>query len=347
MRILQINTENTWRGGERQTLYSARGLIKRGIKVAILVTKNSPLSKKAQQEGIEVIQTRGFFHTLVKIFLARTQFDIFHAQAGKAHTQAVMTKYLHKKPVIYTRRVDFVPTGFASMIKYRLTDQVIAISEKISSILDTNKLYKKAPVIYSAIESKTLDLKRASNLKKTLRIGNSKIVGIIAAIEEHKDPFLTLNVAKEILERRSDIHFIHFGSGKLEAEFKKFIKHNSLEGWYHFMGHYDNVEDFYSIMDIFLMTSKMEGLGSSVIDAFNNEVFVVSTNAGGLKELVEGRGALCNIGDLDCLVSEIENAISMNKDKIAIIRKAKSFCKKNFLSDKMVEKYIEIYKTLL
>jgi len=113
------------------------------------------------------------------------------------------------------------------------------------------------------------------------------------------------------------------------------------------MGHYDNVEDFYSIMDIFLMTSKMEGLGSSVIDAFNNGVFVVSTNAGGLEELVKGRGSLCDVGDLDCLVSEIESAILKNKEKIAIINKAKSFCKKNFLFDKMVEKYIEIYKTLL
>jgi len=74
---------------------------------------------------------------------------------------------------------------------------------------------------------------------------------------------------------------------------------------------------------------------------------VVSTKAGGLEELVKGRGSLCNIGDLDCLVGEIENAIPMNKDKIAIIEKAKSFCKKNFLSDKMVKKYIEIYKTLL
>jgi len=347
MRILQINTESTWRGGERQTLLTAKGLMNRGIKVSILAAKNSPLSKKAQQEDIEVIQTRGFFHTLFKIISARTQFDIFHAQAAKAHTQAIMSKFLHGKPVIYTRRVDFIPKGFASMIKYKLTDQVIAISEKISSILDANKLFKNAPVIYSAIENKTPDFTRAINLKKALKIENSYIIGIIAAIEGHKDPFLTLNVAKKIIRRRKDIDFIHFGSGKLEDEFKEFIKDNSLEKRYHFMGHYDNVEDFYSIMDIFLMTSKMEGLGSSVIDAFNNEVFVVSTKAGGLEELVKGRGSLCDIGDLECLVKEIENAISMNKDKIAIIEEAKSFCKKNLLSDKMVEKYIETYKTLL
>ena len=113
------------------------------------------------------------------------------------------------------------------------------------------------------------------------------------------------------------------------------------------MGYYDKVEDFYSIMDIFLMTSKMEGLGSSVIDAFNNEVFVVSTNAGGLEELVKDRGALCNIGDLDCLVSEIDNVISAKEYKITTIKKAKSFCDKHLSSNMMVEKYIEIYKTLI
>ena len=347
MRILQINTENTWRGGERQTLYTAKGLRKRGIEVAILVTKDSPLSKKAQQEDIEVIQSRGFLDTLVKIFLARAQFDIFHVQTGKSHTQAILVKFLHSKPIIYTRRVDFVPKGLTTRIKYKLTDQVIAISEKISTILETNQLFKNAPVIYSAIENKIPDYTRASNLKRALNTENSIIVGIIAAIEEHKDPFLALNVAKKILKKRNDIHFIHFGTGKLENKFKKFITDNSLEKNYHFMGYYDKVEDFYSIMDIFLMTSKMEGLGSSVIDAFNNEVYVVSTNAGGLEELVKGRGALCNVGDLDCLVSEIDNVISANEYKITTIKKAKSFCDEHLSSNNMVEKYIEIYKTLI
>src|SRR3546814_10999932 len=50
--------------------------------------------------------------------------------------------------------------------------------------------------------------------------------------------------------------------------------------------------------DLFVLTSTSEALGSSVLDAFLYSVPVVSTNAGGLAEvLADGRGLLCEVGD--------------------------------------------------
>jgi len=49
MKILQLNTEKTWRGGEKQTYYTILGLLQKGIRVGILCRKNSPLFYKAKE----------------------------------------------------------------------------------------------------------------------------------------------------------------------------------------------------------------------------------------------------------------------------------------------------------
>jgi glycosyltransferase involved in cell wall biosynthesis len=82
------------------------------------------------------------------------------------------------------------------------------------------------------------------------------------------------------------------------------------------MGFYDNAEDFFSILSVFVMSSKEEGLGSSVLDAFLYEVPVASTNAGGLKDLVkDNRAESCEkqnpkqLADcIDVLLSQPERA---------------------------------------
>ena len=132
MRILQVNTESTWRGGERQTLYTLIGLVEKGIEVELMALSGSIMQRRAEENGIIVIPVTGMVDVARKIFALRHRYTCIHAQSAKAHTQMVVTKLLHGLPVLYTRRVDFVPSGWATRLKYRTTDQVISISQKIS-----------------------------------------------------------------------------------------------------------------------------------------------------------------------------------------------------------------------
>ena len=56
MNILEVNTEKTWRGGERQTLYNAIGLKQLGHQVTLLCLKDYPLAMYAKQHHIDVIE---------------------------------------------------------------------------------------------------------------------------------------------------------------------------------------------------------------------------------------------------------------------------------------------------
>ena len=69
----------------------------------------------------------------------------------------------------------------------------------------------------------------------------------------------------------------------------------------------DNVEAMMNEIDVLLVTSKTEGLNTSVLNAFAQKVPVVSTNAGGLKEIVihEKTGLSAEVKDSSMLMKQV------------------------------------------
>ena len=96
------------------------------------------------------------------------------------------------------------------------------------------------------------------------------------------------------------------------------------------------------------MPSKTEGLGTSIIDAFNAGVPVVSTNAGGIAELVEHKvcGLLAEPFDHQKLAEHIISLLNSSELKQNLISNAKAKAE-SFHYIKMVEKTFHIYKSIL
>jgi glycosyltransferase involved in cell wall biosynthesis len=348
MRVLQVNTERTWRGGERQTLYTLEGLISQGIDCQLMALKNSLMHQRAIAMGISVIAVESMMDALKKLSNLKGDFDLIHAQTGKAHTQCILTKVLHQIPVIYTRRVNYIPSSFLSKLKYKYTDQVVSISNAISKTLTSSGASKNSPVIYSAIKHIDLNSDKANQLIKDLKIDkHTKIIGIISAFELEKDINIALKTINLLRKARNDFIVLHFGNGSLFQDVSDDIKSLDLISIYYQMGHVDNVEDFYEIMDVFLMTSKEEGLGSVILDAFTYQVSVVSTNAGGLNDLVKDRGYLCDIGDAECLSEGLDLALNASSQSTKWKASAKTYCDNEMGVDLMTSKYIALYQELI
>jgi glycosyltransferase involved in cell wall biosynthesis len=209
-------------------------------------------------------------------------------------------------------------------------------------------MYSDSLIISSAVKNRNLDIERALKLKKSLGIQSSaKIIGLVSALESHKDPITALKTIHELRKVRQDFAVLHFGNGVLFDQVSEAMKELNLDQIYFQMGHHENVEDYFSIMDVFLMTSKEEGLGSSVLDAFNYEVRVVSTNAGGLNDLVKDRGFLCDIGDTQCLSQGLSLALDSSKESIAHKIRAKEYCDNEMGVGLMANKYIDLYQGLI
>jgi len=294
MNILELNFERTWRGGERQTLYNMAGFKDAGISVSLLCRKGYPLEEKAKAAGFTVFAFRNIFGVLFFLAFRCRKYAVFHAQTSHILTWCLITKPFHGAKIIFTRRVDFVPHGWLTKIKYRLADKIIGVSSAVKIIVK-RFCGKEVLVIPDIATEKKLNTERAVRVLKEMGVAPGvSVLGTIAALVPHKDPLNMAEAIKILAAKRNDFVFLHFGNGELETEVKNRIAEYGLQDIYKMMGFYEDVEDFFSVLNVFVMSSQEEGLGSSVLDAFLYKTPVVATNAGGLNDLLQdGRGIIC------------------------------------------------------
>lgn len=304
MRLLLVNTEKSWRGGERQTLYNLMGFAQEGVDVTVLCREKSPLAGHTHTLGIKTIEIRTPLQAMGWLATRARHFDLIHAQTANAQTYAVLTKPFHGKPVVYTRRVDFALKGFGARFKYHFTDAIVAISESVKTTLGNFGL-QAVTVIPDTVVPRELDAERARVLVEPYAAHGKQVIATIGALDDDKDPFTMLEAVKCLSLTRNDFVFFHFGEGPLFGKMKKRIEHLQLQQFYCLMGFVPNVEDMFAVLKVFCMSSRHEGLGSSVLDAFVYKVPVVATAVGGLVETVSGRGLLCDAQDSACLSQKI------------------------------------------
>jgi glycosyltransferase involved in cell wall biosynthesis len=346
MKVLQLYFENVFRGASRQTLLTVQGLQDAGVEVALLCRKGSLVEKMAKESGFTIHAfdtTREVTRFLVK---HGKQFDVLHAQNSNILTYCVITKPFHRAKVVFTRRVDFVPHGFLTWIKYKLTDSLAANSDAIKNIIKKFS-GREVSLIYSALDPKKLDKQKAeAELAKQGITTPLHILGTMAALVGHKDPFTMVEAIRALKEKRRDFIFLHFGEGDLEAPVRDLIRRYELEDHYRLMGFYEQVDDFFSLLDVFVMSSEMEGLGSSLLDAFVYKVPVVSTDAGGLKELLkDGRGIMSKIKSPEELAEGINKVLNDPPLRDAMVQKAYDFAIANHSVAGMTQKYLHLYKS--
>jgi glycosyltransferase involved in cell wall biosynthesis len=96
------------------------------------------------------------------------------------------------------------------------------------------------------------------------------------------------------------------------------------------------------------MSSRYEALGSSVLDAMLQNVPVVSTDAGGLKETVcAGRGLVCAPGDVATMAAHIAWMLAQPEQAKAMAEVARAAVRAEYSVDSMVESYIRVYREVL
>ncbi len=346
MRILEVNTEKTWRGGERQTWYNIKGFRDAEQEVELLCLEGFPLQEKTKELSIPVHSIVSKLKTFFYLARNGSKYDVIHVQTGNSQMHAWLSKPFHRRKVVYTRRVDFVPSGFFTKLKYRRTDKIIAISTPIKTILE-NIGVKNIDLITEIVEAKNLNIDRAKKFIDDHGFSGKKIIATTSAIVQHKDPLTMAEAIFELSKKRTDFVFLHFGDGVLKPQLEAKIKELGISEYYQLPGFIENVEDFFTVFDVFAMSSEEEGLGSSVLDAFIYKVPVVSTTAGGLKEIIGDAGMLSAIKNPKALAENMDRVLSDTKLKESLTQKAFEITLKRNSIAKVTEEYVSVFKKLL
>lgn len=345
MTILELNYEKSWRGGERQTLYNMQGFRDAQQSVELLCRRDFPLEVEAKKQDFKTHGFNSIFSVLFFLITKGKNYDVLHAQTSHILTYCILTKPFHRATIIFSKRVDFVPKGFFTKLKYKLTDHVTVISTAIKTIFNTFGIPQVSVISDIAIKT-GLNKSRAEHVLSEHHIPiDKKRIGTLAAFVPHKDPLNMVEAIYLVSKQRNDFVFLHFGEGPLMQEVQQKIKDYNMSEVYKIMGFHQQAEDFFSVLDGFVMSSEEEGLGSSVLDAFLYEVPVASTNAGGLKDILKDqRGEVCDIRSPKELAKCIDAMLTHDENSVLMIQNAKKYVTHYHSMEYITNKYLSLLK---
>lgn len=346
MRILQLNFERGWRGGERQTLLTMRRLLQAGHEVELLARKGGELAQRAAELDFVVHECEGVAAVSRFLLSRRRQYDVMHAQTANMMSWLAFLRPWLKTRIVFTRRTAFpLPRKkeARNAWKWRKADVLVAISDAAAA--EPRRLGFNVVVIPSCVEARPLNTAHLKAFSREHQLGGKRVLATAAALTVEKDPLTLVEAVHALAQQRSDFVFLHLGTGgSEEAVARARVRELGLETVYRFTGFHAGVEDLYRVMDVFVLSSRHEALGSSVLDAFLYGVPVVATDAGGLTALLaDGRGLTSPVGDAKALAANMARALDDPALRAAMVECATRYVAQEHDPAVMTRRYLEVY----
>ncbi|MCK4336721.1 MAG: glycosyltransferase [Candidatus Aminicenantes bacterium] len=301
MSLFQIDAGKEWRGGQRQSLLLATELKKKGYPLYFVVQPRSPLYEQAQKAGLSVIpiKMRSEVDILAVTRLAaamkKKKCRLVHFHDAHSVSVGSPAASLAGVPIkIISRRVDFpLKDNFLSRQKYiKNIDCIIAVSKGVRKVLIEGGVPPKSiKVIPDGIDYSPFGEASSSDyLRQELSFKKKDfLVGIVAHLADHKGHKYLIRAARILKEKAPKIKFIIVGEGPLKMELTRQVSESHVGDIVYFLGFRDDIPRILCSLDLFVLSSYLEGLGSSLLDAMACRLPIVATKAGGIPEVVVHR----------------------------------------------------------
>jgi len=360
--LFQIDAGKEWRGGQRQSLFLAKELKRKGLPFFFIVQPESPLHQKACEAELPVLpfKMRNEFDlpAILRLAWAMKRKKCLLVHFHDAHSAAVgsVAASLAKVPFrIITRRVDFpLKKNYFSRRKYiKNIDVIIAISEGVKKVLveggvdPENVEVISSGIDFSSFEEDSSALTSKDYLHREFSFAvDDYLVGIVAHLADHKGHQYLIQATKILKQQAPKIKTIIVGEGPLSMELDRQAKELDVEDIIFFLGFRKDIPKILSSLDLFVLSSHLEGMGSSILDAMASRLPVVATKVGGIPEVVIN-------GETGLLVpprnpSALARAILMlYSDKTLASRlgqKGYELVHRKFSAEAMADKVVRLYE---
>jgi len=359
IKVLHVEVEPGWRGGQRQALLLAKKLVERGVNVLFAAPRGSEMLRRVQEEELPFwpLRTNSQLNPIgiwgLHRAIARFRPDIVHLHSSRSHGLGVVAAKLFGKErpkIVVHRRVDVSPRGKGvfNSYKYGAADLYIAISRRVASSLEGFVPKEKIVVVYSGVEAIDTEPNRRERIREEFGIKpDEPLIGSVGALVEHKDFVTFVSAAKIVVSERPEAKFIIFGEGPERQKLEHAIEQVGLQNFFILAGFREQAPEDICAFDIFVLPSSSEGLGTSALDAMNYAIPVIASDSGGLVEIIEhGRnGLLFSSGDSKKLSEMIVFLINDKSRRFELGRRAQNLFYQKFTSDRMADEVLYIYKS--
>lgn len=362
---LHVNTERGWRGGEQQMAYLVEGLRARGHGVTVAVQPDGEAAPRLEAAGFAVarVRMRGeadpFSVARLRRLVRATRPDVVHLHTSHAHALGGLAVALAGAPrpaVVVSRRVDFsiYRRSFLRLNgwKYRHgLDRIVCVSDAIRRVLLADGLDPaRLAVVRSAVDPARV--RGAAPVDVRARLGlpaGAPVVLAVGALVGHKGHTHLVAALPALEAAVPGVRVVVAGEGPLRPALEAQADALGVRRTLVLAGQVHDLPGWFHGVDLLVMPSTEEGLGTSVLDGMAAGLAVVASRAGGLPELVDDgvHGLLVPPADPAALATALATLLRDPEARARMGAAGSARVDTEYVADRMVEGTLAVYREVL
>ena len=356
LRIAHVDAETGFSGGEVQVLLLLEGLQRRGHESLLVCPPGSGAEAAARERGlaVETVPMRGDLDLPAVLRLGRVfgrwAPDLVHLHTGRATWLGGLAARRAARPALTTRRQDKrLVAGWRSRLVYgRLVQRAVAISPAVRQrLVDGGVAPGRLSVIPSTVDPAALVPSRGPGaVRADLGVGaDAPVLLVLAALVRRKGIDVLLDALARL--ERPPVLWVA-GDGPVRAELEAQAQRLRLDG-VSFLGRRADKADLLAACDLFVLPSRLEGLGVAALEAMAAGRALVASRVGGLGEaVVHGKtGLLVPPEDPVALSEAIATLVADPAARAAFGAAGRERVLERYHPDRMVDAYVDLYRDLL
>lgn len=307
--------------GTQTVIFEGRG------KVDLSLLKN--IRSYIAQNDIKIVHCHGYKEDIYAFFLG-------------GQTVKFATNHLWKK-INFKGRIYALIDAFV----LRAFDCVIAVSEEIADEMSKFKINHIQKINNGVDIERFFPREKSQKLMEKYQLSRQHlIIGMVSSLTPEKGHVFAIRALAEAIKECSNIRLIIVGDGVTANEIQTAINTYGVGDYVLTVGRQDNIPEFLSVFDVFLIASDREGLPIAMLEAMSTGKCVIASSVGEIPNVIDHRenGFLYDFGDMVGLKNAI---VELSSDEIlrkSCQQQAAEIVKEKYTSYDMTASYCELYK---
>lgn len=335
MRVLLVATGLQMGGAERQVVDLADRLAARGHDVAIayFVGEATQFPHNAAVSLYPLHFRKSFLGVLsgglrLRRLIRQWRPDVVHSHMVHANLVTRLVRLIAPMPRLVCTAHSTVEGGVGVTWAYRLTDFLASISTNVSreaveaferkGAVPKGRMLPVLNGIDTRLFSDDSEL-RADARRRLFPRADAQLVLAVGRLVEPKNHAALLRAFAGLVADFPNAELWIAGDGPLHEQLVQQRTALGLEGRVVLLGARDDIPDLMRAADVFALSSRFEGFGLVVAEAMASGTPVVATDAGGVAEVMGGRGFLVPVGDEAALEQGLAEALSMTPEHASVM----------------------------
>lgn len=296
--------------------------------------------------------------------LRNRHFDIIHTHSSKAGIlgrvvgrMATSAKIIHSPQGFYFLGSKGVGRQFYLGLERfagRLTDRLVALSgsERDVAVNCGIAAEDQVALIENGVDAGEIQ-QRAREAPERAELGippDAPLVGTLARFIPQKAPEDTLAVVQRLHARLPEAHFLWIGhGGPQESEIRAQAAKLGIAEQVHFLGYRPDALGLVRLLDVFLLTSRWEGMPYSILEAMALAKPIVATSAVGTSDVLEHNitGMLATVGDVETLAAHAYELLCNETQARELGERALHAVQTRFSQQRMLDRTSQLYLSVL